>query len=58
MGGLGRTINGSYAEYTCPRATNIKTDLSWEEFAVIPESYATAWRCLHRNLEIAKGKLW
>jgi len=43
MGGLGRTINGSYAEYTCPPATNvvpIKTDLSWEEFAVIPESYA------------------
>jgi NADPH:quinone reductase-like Zn-dependent oxidoreductase len=22
MGGLGRTINGSYAEYTCPPATN------------------------------------
>ena len=52
MGGLGRTINGSYAEYTCPPATNvvaIKTDLSWEELAVIPESYATAWTCLHRN---------
>src|SRR6202008_930597 len=59
MGGLGRTINGSYAEYTCPPATNvvpIKTDLSWEEFAVIPESYATAWTCLHRNLEIKKGQ--
>jgi NADPH2:quinone reductase len=23
MGGLGRTINGSYAEYTCPPATNV-----------------------------------
>jgi NADPH2:quinone reductase len=59
MGGLGRTINGSYAEYTCPPATNvvaIKTDLPWEEFAVIPESYATAWMCLLRNLEIAKGQ--
>jgi NADPH2:quinone reductase len=59
MGGLGRTINGSYAEYTCPPATNvvsIKTDLSWEDFAVIPESYATAWTCLLRNLEIAKGQ--
>jgi NADPH:quinone reductase len=59
MGGLGRTINGSYAEYTCPPATNvvpIKTDLSWEDFGVIPESYATAWTCLHRNLEIAKGQ--
>jgi NADPH:quinone reductase len=59
MGGLGRTINGSYAEYTCPPATNvvpIKTDLSWEDFAVIPESYATAWTCLLRNLEITKGQ--
>jgi NADPH2:quinone reductase len=29
MGGMGRTINGSYAEYTCPPVTNvipIKTD--------------------------------
>jgi NADPH:quinone reductase-like Zn-dependent oxidoreductase len=59
MGDLGRTINGSYAEYTCPLATNVRpieTELSWEDFAVIPESYATAWTCLHRNLEIAKGQ--
>jgi NADPH2:quinone reductase len=49
----------SYAEYTCLPATNvvaIKTDLPWEDFAVIPESYATAWTCLLRNLEIAKGQ--
>jgi NADPH:quinone reductase len=59
MGGMGRTINGSYAEYTCPPVTNvvpIKTDLPWEEFAVIPESYATAWTSLHRNLEIKPGQ--
>jgi NADPH2:quinone reductase len=59
MGGMGRTINGSYAEYTCPPVSNvipIRTDLSWEEFAVLPESYATAWTCLHRNLEIKKGQ--
>jgi NADPH2:quinone reductase len=59
MGGMGRTINGSYAEYTCPPVTNvipIKTDLRWEELAVIPESYATAWMCLHRNLEIKNGQ--
>ncbi len=59
MGGMGRTINGSYAEYTCPPVTNvipIKTDLPWEELAVIPESYATAWMCLHRNLEIKNGQ--
>ena len=60
MGGLGRTINGSYAEYTRAPLTNvvpIKTDLPWAELAVIPESYATAWTCLHGNLEIAEGDL-
>jgi NADPH:quinone reductase len=59
MGGLGRTINGSYAEYTVAPVTNvipIKTDLSWADFAVIPESYATAWTCLMRNLKITRGE--
>ena len=59
MGGMGRTINGSYAEYTCVPATNvmrIESALSWEDLAVIPESYATAWTCLHRNLELAEGQ--
>src|SRR5215468_3819334 len=59
MGGMGRTINGSYAELTLVPATNVlkvATDLSWEEFAVIPESYATAWSCLHGNLQIEKGQ--
>jgi NADPH:quinone reductase len=59
MGGLGRTINGSYAEYTRAPVTNvapIESDLPWEELAAIPESYATAWTCLFRNLELAKGQ--
>ena len=59
MGGMGRTINGSYAEYTRVPATNvmrIESALSWEDLAVIPESYATAWTCLHRNLELAEGQ--
>src|SRR6201997_4090509 len=39
MGGMGRTINGSYAELTLVPATNVMkvtTDMPWEEFAVIP----------------------
>jgi NADPH:quinone reductase-like Zn-dependent oxidoreductase len=59
MGGLGRTVNGSYAEYTRPPATNvaqIESDLPWEELAALPESYATAWTCLFRNLELAEGQ--
>jgi NADPH:quinone reductase-like Zn-dependent oxidoreductase len=60
MGGLGRTINGSYAEYTRAPATNvalIDAELSWAELAAIPEIYATAWTCLFRNLEIERGQL-
>src|ERR1700748_2026395 len=59
MGGLGRTINGSYAEYTRASASNvalIESDLSWPELAALPETFATAWTCLFRNLEIAKGQ--
>jgi NADPH2:quinone reductase len=59
MGGLGRTINGSYAEYTRAPVTNvavIESSLSWADLAAIPETYATAWTCLFRNLEIASGQ--
>lgn len=59
MGGLGRTINGSYAEYTRAPVTNvaaIESDLSWAELAALPETYATAWTCLFRNLELAPGQ--
>ena len=59
MGGLGRTINGSYAGYTRAPVTNvaaIESNLPWEDLAAIPESYATAWTCLFRNLEIASGQ--
>ncbi len=60
MGGLGRTINGSYAEYTRAPVSNvalIESDLPWAELAAIPETYATAWTCLFRNLEVREGQL-
>ena len=59
MGGMGRSINGSYAEYTSVPASNvvqIESKFPWEELAAIPESYATAWTCLHRNLELGAGQ--
>lgn len=59
MGGMGRTINGSYAEYTNVPLSNVvevESDLPWEELAAIPESYATAWTCLFRNLELKEGQ--
>lgn len=65
MGGLGRTISGSYAEYTVARVHNIvlltdsydekKLSLPWDQLAALPESYCTAWTCLFRNLGLEKG---
>ena len=60
MGGLGRTINGSYAEYTRVRAANvapIESDLPWSQLAALPETYATAWTCLYRNLTLTAGQI-
>jgi NADPH2:quinone reductase len=59
MGGLGRTINGSYAEFTRVRAANvtlIESDLPWSQLAALPETYATSWTCLFRNLKLAAGQ--
>ncbi|CAB3749566.1 zinc-binding alcohol dehydrogenase family protein [Paraburkholderia humisilvae] len=59
MGGLGRTINGSYAEYTRAPVSNvalIDADLPWAELAAIPETFATAWTCLLRNLDVSSGQ--
>jgi NADPH:quinone reductase len=59
MGGLGRTINGSYAEYTRVRAANvalIESDLPWSQLAALPETFAVAWTCLFRNLKLAAGQ--
>jgi NADPH:quinone reductase-like Zn-dependent oxidoreductase len=60
MGGLGRTINGSYADYTLAPVSNVAligADLPWAELAAIPETYATAWTCLFRNLDIQRGQV-
>lgn len=59
VGGMGRTINGSYAELACVPATNVapvKTELSWEALAAIPESYATAWCALIGILGLKVGE--
>jgi NADPH:quinone reductase len=59
MGGLGRTVNGSYAEYTRVRASNvalIESNLPWSQLAALPETYATAWTCLFRNINLARGQ--
>ena len=54
MGGMGRSFNGSYAEYALLPAHHvfkIESDLPWERLAAVPETYFTAWgslfECLH-----------
>ncbi len=54
MGGMGRSFNGSYAEYALlPRRIvfPISSELSWEALGAVPETYFTAWgslfECLH-----------
>jgi NADPH2:quinone reductase len=59
MGGMGRLINGSYAEMTRVAATNVVplfSNLPWEELAAISESYATAWSAVCGNLAISPGQ--
>ena len=56
VGGMGRSINGSYAEFVSVPGQNVvavEADLSWEELAAIPESYATAWTSLMGILQLA-----
>jgi NADPH:quinone reductase-like Zn-dependent oxidoreductase len=59
MGGLGRQINGGYAEFTCVPAKQvqvIKTQLGWEVLGAIPEMLQTAWGSLFRSLRLEKGE--
>jgi NADPH:quinone reductase len=60
VGGMGRSINGSYAELVNVPAGNvatIETELGWDELAAIPESYATAWSALCGILAISDGQM-
>ena len=55
MGGMGRSFNGSYAEYALLPAHHvfsIESDLNWEQLAAIPETYFTAWGSLFECLNL------
>jgi len=46
MGGMGRSFDGSYAEYTLVPLKNVfsaDNTYGWEELGAIPETYFTAW---------------
>ena len=55
MGGMGRSFNGSYAEYALLPAHHVfpvQTRLSWTELAAVPETYFTAWGSLFECLDL------
>jgi NADPH:quinone reductase-like Zn-dependent oxidoreductase len=55
MGGMGRSFDGSYAQYALlPRhhVFSVKTDLPWEQMAAVPETYFTAWGSLFECLRL------
>jgi NADPH:quinone reductase-like Zn-dependent oxidoreductase len=60
VGGMARTLNGSYAEYTLVPKANIipfNSSLPWNELAAIPESYSTAWAILNWCLDAKRNEV-
>jgi len=56
MGGIGRSFDGSYAEFTLVPFGNVfkvETNLGWEELAAIPETWFTAWGSLFDSLRLS-----
>ena len=60
MGGMGRSFNGSYAEFALLPAHHVfkvETDLDWAELGAIPETYFTAWGSLFECLRLKKSEV-
>lgn len=56
MGGMGRAFDGGYAEYTCVPASQaipVETELGWETFGALPETYLTVWRIFEDGLDLS-----
>lgn len=58
MGGMGRSFNGSYAEYALLPTSHvfkIEAELDWVSLAAIPETYYTAYGSLTECLMLQKN---
>jgi NADPH:quinone reductase-like Zn-dependent oxidoreductase len=59
MGGMGREIDGGYAEYVTVRASQVlpfSSELGWEVLGAVPEMLQTAWGSLEVGLQAAAGE--
>src|SRR2546421_1262188 len=59
MGGMGRTFNGGYAEYTVVPRTSVipfHSDLPWEVLGAVPETLQTAYGSLTTGLDLKAGE--
>src|SRR5260221_10628898 len=59
MGGMGRTFDGGYAEYTVAPRTSVipfHSDLPWEVLGAIPETLQTAYGSLTTGLDLKAGQ--
>src|SRR5437588_7807287 len=55
MGGMGRTFDGGYAEYTCVPASQVisfASDLDWSTLGAVPEMLQTAYGSLTVGLDV------
>ena len=59
MGGMGRTFDGGYAEYTCVPAANViafTSELDWATLGAVPEMLQTAYGSLTVGLDFQPGQ--
>ncbi|KAM6484814.1 GroES-like protein [Trichoderma sp. SZMC 28011] len=59
MGGMGRNRPGGYGSFVNVPIANVvpvKTELPWEQLAVVPEVYSTAYSCLFTVLDLKPGE--
>lgn len=60
MGGMGRAIDGSYAEYMLIKEDNLipfKSDLGWSILGALPEMLQTAYGSISQGLHVQAGDL-
>ena len=59
MGGMGRTFDGGYAEFTCVPAAQVvsfTSDLDWATLGAVPEMLQTAYGSLTIGLDAQRGQ--